>query len=473
MGRLGKQLQQDVWQARLAPAESLFEGLHKMMRDLARDASKEIEFRATSSGVQADRQVLEALKDPLMHALRNAVSHGVESPRERAQKGKRSAGLVTLHIEARGQRLLLTIDDDGRGLDLPRISEVAVSQGILSSAEAPRATSADLAQLLFRPGFSTARSVSELSGRGMGLSVVYESVRRLQGEVELHPREQAGVSLRISAPLSVATHRLLLVTCASAPFALPMHLVVRLERIRPETITSSEGKPVVMFEDKPTPFFSLRHLLGAAPQEASPGRLHVAIVRSPTGRVALAVDEFLWESDQVIQDLGPAARNGLVSGGVVLDDGRLAFVLDIAKLLSAPPPAPQVAEPAEPTHKPSSFSILVVDDSLTTRTLEKSILEAHGYRVRVAVDGMEALKELRAEQADLVISDVQMPRMDGFELLAAIKSDAHLRNIPVIVVSSLDRREEQARGLELGANAYIVKGKFDQGELLSAIRQIL
>jgi two-component system chemotaxis sensor kinase CheA len=476
MRHLSKQLQQDVWQARMVPAESLLEGYRKMVRDLARDESKEVEFRATSTGVHADRRVLEALKDPVMHVLRNAISHGIEAPRERVAKGKPAGGLVTLRIDTEGQRLTIFAEDDGRGVDLSRVAEVAVRQGILSEADASRRTPAELARILFRAGFSTSRSVTDLSGRGMGLSVVYEAVRRLQGEVDLRPADGCGTSIRISVPLSIATHRLLLVSCGGQTFAIPIHGIERLHRIRLDSVQTLEGKPVIMMLDgQPTPLFSMHQLLNLKNSIAiaQPDVLGVMVLRSR--RAAVAVDAFLWESDPVIQDLGPAApRDGKVSGGILLEDGAVAFVLNLTELLdtSAHRELPSLSPP-EPAPEQATRSILVVDDSMTTRTLEKSILEAHGYRVRVAVDGLEALALLRAEKADLVIADIQMPRMDGFELLAALKKDQNLNQIPVIVVTSLERPEDQERGLSLGADAYIVKRKFDQGELLAAIRQIL
>jgi two-component system chemotaxis sensor kinase CheA len=474
MRHLSKQLQQDVWQARMVPADSLLEGYRKMVRDLARDESKEVEFRATSAGVHADRRVLEALKDPVMHVLRNAISHGIEPPPERIAKGKPAGGLVTLRIGAEGQRLTIAIQDDGRGVDFSRVVEVAVRQGILTEADAARRTPSELVRILFRAGFSTSRSVTDLSGRGMGLSVVYEAVRRLQGEVDLRPMDGCGTSIRFSVPLSIATHRLLLVSCGGQTFAIPIHGIERLHRIRLNSVQTVEGKPVIMLDGQPTPLFSMRQLLKLENSSASVQQAAVMVLRGR--RAAVVVDAFLWESDAVIQDLGPAApRDGKVSGGILLEDGDVAFVLNLAELLdtSAHRELPSFSIPPEPAPQQVTRSILVVDDSMTTRTLEKSILEAHGYRVRVAVDGLEALDLLHAERSDLVIADIQMPRMDGFELLAALKKDQNLSRIPVIVVTSLESPEDQERGLSLGADAYIVKRKFDQGELLAAIRQIL
>jgi two-component system chemotaxis sensor kinase CheA len=447
-----------------------------MMRDLARDESKEVEFRATSTGVHADRRVLEALKDPVMHVLRNAISHGIEAPRERIAKGKPAGGLVTLRIDTEGQRLTIAIQDNGRGVDFARVIEVAVRQGILSEVDAARHTPSELARILFRAGFSTSRSVTDLSGRGMGLSVVYEAVRRLHGDVDLRPADGCGTSIHFSVPLSIATHRLLLASCGGQIFAVPIHEIERLHRIRFNSIQTVEGKPVIVLDGQMTPLFSMHQLLNLENSSGStqPDVLGVMVLRGR--KAAVAVDAFLRESDAVIQDLGPAApRDGKVSGGILLEDGAVAFVLNLTELFdsSVHRELPSFSMPHEPAPEQAILSILVVDDSMTTRMLEKSILEAHGYRVRVAVDGLEALALLRAEKADLVIADIQMPRLDGFGLLEALKKDRNLNQIPVIVVTSLDRLEDQERGLALGADAYIVKQKFDQGELLAAIRQIL
>jgi two-component system, chemotaxis family, sensor kinase CheA len=478
MHHLGKQLQRDVWQARMVPAESLLEGYRKMVRDLAREQQKEVEFRAISTGVHVDRRVLDSLKDPLMHLLRNAVSHGIEGRQERASKGKSPEALVTLRVGAEGQRLTIAIEDDGRGVDLARVAEVAVQQRILSEQEAAHRSPQELARILFRPGFSTASSVTTLSGRGMGLSVVYEAVRRLQGEVDIRPAHNGGTCVHISVPLSISTQRLLLVSCGCQTLAIPIHGIERLYRIRFDTVQKVEGKPAITVNRQMVPLYSLQHLLSIEHSSASsgPDPLPVMVLHSKDRRVAIAVDAFLSEADAVIRDLGPvAAQDGKISSGILLDDGTIAFVLNPMELLetSSHPAMPSFAKPSEPAREQAAPSILVVDDSITTRTLERSILEAHGYRVRVAVDGMEALAQLQSDKTDLVIADIQMPRMDGFELLEAMKKDPNLSGIPVIVVTSLERREDQERGLALGADAYIVKRKFDQAELLAAIRQIL
>lgn len=479
--QLGKQLQANVSQARMIPAESLLEGYRKMVRDLARDERREIEFRAVSAGVQADRSVLEALKDPIMHLLRNAVSHGIESPAERIGKGKSPTGSVLLDVGTNGTRLTVTIQDDGRGIDFARVAEVAVRDGILSASDA-HGSEQELIRLLFRPGFSTAASVTSLAGRGMGLSVVFEAVRRLQGDIDIQPRAGGGTAVYLSVPLSIATHRLIVVHCGNQNFAIPIFGIERLHRMKRSSVETVEGKPMIFLNNQPVMLATIHGLLGLEQPagSAGSGSLQVVVLRSGSQRVAVVVDAVVRETDAVLQDLGPAAGcEGRISSGVVLDNGSTAFVINPMELIRSAAqshwnaPSLSFTETPAPQPKDAPSSILVVDDSMTTRTLEKSILEAHGYLVRVAVDGVEALACLHEEKVDLVIADIEMPRLNGFGLIEAMKKDRDLERIPVIIVSSVERREDQERGLALGADAYIVKRKFDQEELLGAIRQIL
>jgi two-component system chemotaxis sensor kinase CheA len=472
-----EQLQRDVWSARMAPAEDLFEGFRKMVRDLARDEQKEIDFRLSGSGVRADRMVLQALKDPVMHLLRNSISHGIERPRERERKGKSPVGSLTLHIDSQRGRLVIQVEDDGRGVDFQTVAKLAAERGFLSQSASVTASPQELERIIFQPGFSTSPTVTDLSGRGMGLSVVYETVRRLQGEVNLRQKEGPGASILLSVPLSVSTCHLLLVSSQGQTFGVPTHAIERLYRIRFEQVQTMEGKPVVTLEGRQVVLYSLAHLLriGDGTPSFKGDILPVMLLKAGARRAAILVDKFLGERDALIQELGmPCPPTGNVSGGVVQREGAVFVVLNPAGLVETCTHSnPPVLKSAKQDPEATVFSILVVDDSITTRTLEKSILEAHGYRVRVAVDGLEALQLLRAEKADLIITDIQMPRMDGFGLLSALKADKQLDRIPVIIVSSVEQAEDQQRGLILGADAYVVKRKFDQKELLDAIEQIL
>jgi two-component system chemotaxis sensor kinase CheA len=442
------------------------------VRDLAADEHKEIDFRLSGSGVRADRIVLQALKDPVMHLLRNAISHGIEPPAERVSAGKSRVGSLILRLHSQRGRLVVEVDDDGRGVDLKEVAQV------LSKAEPGAHSAEELAQVIFRPGFSTSATVNRLSGRGMGLSVVYETVHRLQGDVNLRAKESPGASFLLSVPLSVSTSHLLLLSCAGQTFGIPTHGIERLYRIRPELVETLEGKPVAILEGQPIPLYGLAQLLHIGDASAAlPGdMLPVMVLKSGNRRFAVWVDEFLAERDALIKELGmPCPPTGNTSGGALLREGTVFIVLNPAGLAASCTPsaaAPLLLKTQSPV-KTRAAGILVVDDSITSRSLERSILEAHGYRVRTAVDGVEALELLRAEKADLIVTDIQMPRLDGFGFVEALKADSGLKGIPVIIVSSLERAEDQERGLLLGADAYVVKRKFDQTELLDAIRQMI
>lgn len=476
--QLGGELQREVRDARMVPAESVFAGFRKMVRDIARDAGKQVEVQVLGLDVEADRMVLQGLKDPVMHLLRNALAHGVESPAARLAAGKPADALVSLRFDVSDGRLAVWVEDDGHGLDFARIRAKAVAQGLFSEPEAAELGDQALVDLIFDPGFSTAGDVNDLSGRGMGLSVVRETVTMMNGTVEVRPRAPHGTAFRLSLPLSVSTQRLFLVGCQGHVYALPTEGVDRLHRIAAEAVGTVEGKSVVSLGGRQIPLLSLAHLLGLGETAVKVSRNVVPLVVLKHGerRVAVAVDEFLSIRDALVKDIGvPAAVGTMVAGGMLLEDGAVALVLNPFEMVETfrKSGSVRVLTTMEKGVEKRVPVILVVDDSLTTRTLEKSILEAHGYVVRLAVDGVEALGRLRAEPVDLVISDIQMPRLDGFGLLQAIKGDAALKSVPVILVSSLEAREDRERGLALGADAYVVKRKFDQKELLETIGQIL
>lgn len=477
--RLGEDLRNDIRLARMVPAGTVFEGFHKMMRDLARDERKEIRFSMTGLELEADRMVLQALKDPLMHVLRNAAGHALEAPEERLDRGKDRCGQVALSVEMQGSMLRISVQDDGRGVDLGRVAETAVKQGLLSPAKAAESPPEELLRFIFLPGFSTAAYITELSGRGMGLSVVAEAVNRLQGSVTVLPRTGGGMEFSFTVPLSLSTHHLLMIGWRGQTFAIPSHGVDRVGRVSGSEIEMMEGRPVVRLRETMVPLSTLSQLLERKDAELSMngGLLPLVFLKSGDQRLAVAVDELQGQADGLIRDLGfYFLKNRKFAGGLIQGDGTVALVLNPSGLVEAARHAPAAVLLREaPDQAPGRTSglILVVDDSVTTRTLEKSILEANGYRVTLAVDGLEALEILKTLRPDLIISDVQMPKVNGFDLLEKVKKNAELKDIPFILLTSLEDREDQERGLALGADAYVAKRKFDQRDLLETIRQIL
>ncbi|PWC85251.1 histidine kinase [Azospirillum sp. TSH100] len=480
MRRWGGGFQQDMRRLRMLPAENQLSGLGRMVRDISRTEGKEVEVDVRGLEVEADRAVLQRLKDPILHIARNAISHGIETPAERLALGKRPAARVTIAASVEGARLRLRIEDDGRGLDRAAILRKAAERGLIDADELSSTDELPLERLtefLFHPGFSTASHTTELAGRGMGLAIARREVERLQGNLTIADRPGGGTAVIIEVPLSLLSQRLVFVAVQDQILAIPSADVVRLRTAAAETLFSGVGTPMIRIGEEEIAVTSLAALLGMeAPVVPSAERgLSLVVVRAADRRLALAVDRFIATRETVVtaaEETGLDA--GRYLGTVLMDDGGPALVLNIPGLM--PLPGSTLPAPARPAEEvtPDRAHILVVDDSITTRTLEKSILEAHGYRVTLCVDGREALERLsEGMEVGLIISDVEMPRMDGFALLQAVKADKRLAEIPVILVTSRASDEDRERGLRLGADAYIVKTRFDQNELLAGIRRLL
>ncbi|MFE1600595.1 hybrid sensor histidine kinase/response regulator [Methylobacterium sp. ID0610] len=478
-----RRLREDADRLLLVPAETVFGGYGRMVREIAREAGLPVEVKLQGLDLPVDRGLLQALKDPVLHLLRNAVSHGAEPPEERRAKGKPEALTVTLTVAARGGDLVLSVRDDGRGPDIPRIVETARRQGLV--APDAKLTTREALGLVFAPGFSTAGKVDRLSGRGVGLSVVAEAAAHLRGRARLRRVQPAGAEVLVIVPLSAARRPLLLVEAEGQVYGLPGSAAARLVRLPAAGIVPVAGVPsarlVVDGREATVPVVPLSGLLGGgAALPVEDGLVRAVLLRSGSDLCLAAVDRLV---DVRASLVGPAppigAESGLFSGTVLLSEETPALVLDPAGLVArAAETSGRVAAPAAPAAQGARRrrpTILVVDDSITTRTLEKSILEAQGYRVFVCVDGQDGLDRLRRDGAevDLVVADVEMPRLDGFGLLQAIKADPALTRLPVILMTSRGDPADIRRGLDLGADAYITKQKFDQRELLDTIGQLL
>ncbi|KMO22110.1 hybrid sensor histidine kinase/response regulator [Methylobacterium platani] len=484
-----RRLRDDADRLLLVPAETVFGGYGRMVREIAREAGLAVEVRLNGLDLQVDRGLLQALKDPVLHALRNTISHGAEPAEARRAAGKPEALAVTLSVASRGSQLVVTVRDDGRGPDRARILETGRRQGLVAPGADPDPDA--ILDLVFAPGFSTATAVDRIAGRGMGLSVVAEAARSLRGRASLRPAAPFGTEVTIAVPLSAARQPVLLVEASLRPgeppqtFGLPSGAVAGLLRLTERDLASVAGEPAARINqggrDVVVPLVPLASLLGSgvAPLPLRDGQVRAVLLRCGAGHCAVAVDRLL---DMRVLLVGPAppfgGDPGLMSGTVMLADETPALVLDPEGLCERARAGGLVA--AAPASLPERRArrvptVLVVDDSITTRTLEKSILEAHGYRVFVCVDGQDALDRLRRDggDVDLVVADVEMPRLDGFGLLQAIKADPGLTRLPVILMTSRGDPADIRRGLDLGADAYITKQKFDQRELLDTIGQLL
>ena len=477
---LSEQLQEDVRKARIVPAETILGGFNKMVRDLANELGKPVDFRFHGLDVEADRVVLQALKDPLMHMLRNSIGHGIESKEQRIAQGKDPIGKIFVRIVAAGGRMTITIEDDGQGLNEEKIRQRATAMNFISKDESRSAD--ELASYIFQPGFSTASEVSDISGRGMGMSVVAETIKRLQGNIKVRSEMGKRLTFVISVPIALANHRLILAQYLDQPYAIPSGNVESLRRVKKSNLVTVDGKLSIMVNEVPTPLLTLGLALGMNDTGVNLNDeiVSVVVVHSGGRYLALAVDSISDECEAIIKNLGkPFRKQKIFSGAVLQGDGNLALVLDPHYLIEQGQTSVRsghftLKESASSAAvKTRRLRVLVVDDSITTRTLEKGILESNGYHVSLAVDGIDALSKLQVEKFDLVISDCEMPRMDGFTLVSEIKKHPKFSKIPVIMVTSLEKDEDRERGLRLGANAYVLKQKFDQGDLLQTIKQVV
>ena len=468
--RTAGDLDSRVRSLRMVPFGEAGQGLERAVRDLALAAGKEVVFKLVGQEVELDRAVAERLKDPLLHLVRNAVDHGIEKPAERAAAGKPPAGTITVSASLKGAQVEISITDDGRGLDRKRIREEARAKGLPESVE-----DRDLLALVFHPGLSTARTLTPVSGRGIGLDVVKTQVIALHGTVGLESIAGVGTSFALTVPLTVTLIRALLVEAAGRTFAVATTQVMAVRRLVASEVRNVGGREMLVTMHGLLPLVSLAEAIGLPAPRRDRGQGGFAVlVDAGTSRVAFVVDELLDEQDLVVTGLGRRLKRvPNVAGCALLEDGGIALILSAAELaesaLQSPAARPLIvaAAPEVVRHR-----VLVADDSVTTRTLEKAILEEAGYVVRLAADGHQAWRILQEEPIDLVVADVEMPGMDGLTLTETLRHSG-LPRIPVVLVTSLSTDKDRARGLEVGADAYVVKSGFDRSRLLEAVGQLL
>lgn len=473
------ELESEVKQVRMLPFNTIAAPFRRMVRDLAQAAGKDALLRIVGGETELDKQVLEAVKDPLMHLLRNAIDHGIESPDARAAAGKLRRGAITLLVEQAGNDVLISVADDGAGLDIEAVRKAVIRREGSAAADWDEEA---LVQAIFQPGVTTSRTVTDMSGRGVGLDVVRRNVEALHGRIDVHWRPGSGAAFTLRFPLRLGSTRGLLLQVAGEQFALPLSAVERIITIKPESIIPLEGRDAILFEGQAVALVKLADILDLPVlRPVGHGSQPAVILVIGEKRLAILVDALLGEQEIVIKNLGgQLVRVAGLAGATVIGDGTVVLVLnaaDLIRLATQGQPRPVFsAEPPELTslERRARQVILIVDDSITTRTLEKNILEAAGYSVRLATDGEEAWTLLQRDPLpDIVISDVAMPRMDGIALTKRVKGDARTADLPLILVTSMESTEDKARGVEAGADAYITKGSFNQSNLLETIEQLI
>ena len=454
LARVLQELQEKAMRARMVSVATVAGPLRRAVRDLARDHAKEVRFEIAGEDTELDRHVLERLRDPLVALVRNAIDHGIERPADRVRAGKAPEGVIRLHAMQLGGEVIVSVADDGRGIDTALVRE--------------RAGNDDALESIFAPGVSTARDVTGVSGRGVGLDAVREAVGALRGRVEVHTARGEGTEFRLLVPLTLALRRCVIVRAGECTYGLPMDNVVGLLPAHATDGLSAEGHSAVWFGEEAVPVAELAAVLG---EPSPPATGPVAVLSTAGGRHGLRVDAISGQRDVVVKDLGPLVpRLPLVSGAGVEPDGSVLLVLDPAGLIERAPGALPAAPAPAPELPARRARILVVDDARTVREIERSILERAGYEVVTAAGGAEALERLDEREVDLVLTDVEMPGMDGFELTRVIRAR---RDVPVVVVTSRDTEEDRALGAEAGVTAYIVKRAFDEHRLITTVARLL
>ena len=472
--RAADAIEEEVLEARMMPFAEACEGLDRVVRDLAESGGKEIALSIAGGNVQVDRAVIEGLKSPLRHLVRNAAGHGIEGPAGRLAAGKPPGGRITVSALLRGDRVEVRVADDGQGIDLGAIRAEALRRGV-----EPPGDERELARLIFVPGFTTARGLTEISGRGVGLDAVRTGTEALRGSVDFSFDRGKGTKFTLNVPLTLTTVRALLVQAAGHVFAFDAAAVDGVIGIGAGDVRLAEGREVILDGGFPVPVSPLAAILGLRGKEVARagGKVPAVLLRAGGRRAAVSADGLEDVAEVVVKSLGGRLKRlRFASAAAVLPTGQAAFLLNAAEVVrevyGRTPEAVLVAA-LSATVPERRKRLLLAEDSVTTRALERSILEAAGYEVTAVADGAEAWEELQVRGADLVVADVEMPRLDGIALTETIRASKRFRDLPVILVTAMESDRDKGRGNEAGADAYILKSTFDQRVLLETIGQLL
>lgn len=472
---------------RMLPLSIVFEPAARMVRELARSVGKQVECAVIGAEIELDRQMIDKLADPIIHLIRNAIDHGLETPETRLAAGKPAQGKLTLSARQDGSWVVIDVSDDGGGIPLAAVREKAIKKGMISAEKGAALTDQEAIDLIFLPGFSTNSIITDMSGRGVGMDVVKQAILDdLRGVVNVETRPGAGTTFSLRLPLSLAVMRVLLVEVDGLPFGFTAQYVGELLRLPASAMLTVAERNAVIIRNEFVPVVPLSELLripthlNAAVD--SPNRsktdlgMLLLVLRVRNEKIAVQVDQLLDERDMVIKPLPEHMRRlPLVSGVVTTGKNELVSVLHAPALLEMARRARtqavrvEAASHAEDSH----YRVLVVDDSLNTREIEKDVLEAYGYHVTLAEDGLDGLRKAMDGDFDAVLTDVEMPNMDGFTLTARLRQEEKYRNKPIIIITSREKEEDKRRGVQVGADAYIVKGDFDQSSLVDTLRALL
>ncbi|MEH1768167.1 MAG: hybrid sensor histidine kinase/response regulator [Nostoc sp.] len=477
---LAHRLYQEVIATRMCSFADGGQGFPRMVRDLARQLSKRVKLEIVGKSTLVDRDILERLEAPLTHILRNAIDHGIELPQDRLAARKPEEGIIRIEVAHRAGMLFITVADDGRGIDIEFLRQVVINKQLTNPEMATQLTEVELMEFLFLPGFSTTQTVTEISGRGVGLDIAHSAVREVGGTLRAVSVLGRGMTFHLQLPLTLSVIRTLLVEIAGEPYAFGLTRIEQVLILSKSKIAVSENRPFFVMNNQPVELILASQVLELASPAVNIESLSVIVISDRLNRYGLVVDRFLGECNLVVRPLDPRlGKVPNISAAALMDDGSPVLIVDvedlvrsIAKVFSSG----QLSQVNQSTHQAVTKTykrVLVVDDSITVREMERKLLENNGYKAEVAVNGIDGWNAIRSGDYDLVVTDIDMPRMNGFELTSQIKTHANLKQTPVIIVSYKDREEDRLQGLEAGADYYLTKSSFHDDTLLKAVIDLI
>jgi two-component system, chemotaxis family, sensor kinase CheA len=478
-------LQKRIKDLRMLPCRTIFDTYPRMIRDIALKEEKEVDLEISGDDTEVDMKMLEALKDPLMHIIRNCIDHGIELPDERELKGKSRKGSIKILVKIEGAHTVITVEDDGKGIDLKSIKEDALNKKMFSSEELDRMTDDEIKSIIFMNGYSSSKIITDVSGRGIGLDIVKRNIEQLQGQMLLDFEKDRGTKFTIVLPITISIFKVILVESNDMVFAVPMASITKCLSVSLEDISTVEGKMAIELNNHIIPVVDLKDVL-QLPAAATDNKMKkssseentisIFILSSLNSQVGFIVDEIVGDREVFIKSLGNhIGKIDNVSGAAILENGEAIVTLDTTELIANSTSVhsknveAKLINPIDDLKK----QILIVDDSFSTRELTKNILETHDYLVDSAIDGLDAMDKVTQKSYDLIVTDIQMPRMDGFEFCKALKDNDKFKDVPIIIVTTLEKEEDKRRGIEVGASYYIVKSNFKQETLLEAIERLI
>lgn len=475
-GTIVDNLLDDAKKILMQPCQTLFTSFPLMVREISNQLGKEIDLIVEGEEIEIDRRILDELKDPLLHLIRNSIDHGIELPEERINAHKPEKGTIKITVSQHsGSSVDITLYDDGRGVDMEKLKQSAINNQIISEKELEELLEEDILKLMFYSGVSTSKMITDLSGRGVGMNVVSEKVEKLGGQIFIKSKHHLGTQFTIRLPITLATFRGIHVVVDQQSFIIPTHFLQRVLRLPKELIYTVEGKETILYHNRNISYVNLSDILGLPKSSIKQEFLYIIVIRASEVTVAIGIDAILNEQEVFIKNLGKQlTKVEHLSAATVMEWGKVTPILDpfdLVKTIIQGKTTPSSTFTAHKKQK-SKKTILVAEDTVTARMLLKNILDASGYDVKTAVDGLEAYSILMENKIDLLLSDIEMPKMSGFELASKVRKTENLKEIPIILCSSLSSKEDKEKGVAAGANAYIIKSNFEQSNLLETIERL-